>query len=233
MGTARRIAKLLTKENTLLRSNGVTWWMTLSLEAVWSQTSPCWEVCLHVDWMRPEMCRAKIMTDALFSDTKQHLFYACVVHQVWEIDMVPTVPKMHLRPRKMWAQHGAISRLECIRHPQHILCHWPFKMSTKRNGKLYYAKLISMSSEGEASSFNVAEMTQVDKHFLLGIPLTGRATWTTTLTLIQWRELFPQTNVLTGRALRNITSPSSQRSSVSVTTGSIAIHASGIVLPPP
>lgn len=56
----------------------------------------CWEVCLQIDWVRPEMCFSKITTYPLFSDTKA-TFLLCL----WEIDTVPTVPKIHLRPRKV------------------------------------------------------------------------------------------------------------------------------------
>ena len=42
---------------------------------------------------------------------------------------------------------------------------------------------------------------------LLGIPSTGRVTWTATLTLIQWRERFPQTNYWTENISPSTISP--------------------------
>lgn len=110
MGTAPRITKLLMK-NTLLRSNSTAWWMMLSLGSTLVSDLSCTENFSFRSSGRGRRCVSQRSRRTLCSQTpKQYFFYACVVHQLREIDTVPTVPRIHLRPRKVWAQHAQSTR---------------------------------------------------------------------------------------------------------------------------
>lgn len=169
----------------------------------------CCVVCIQSDWATAEMYFWERTTYPLFSDTRPTFCMPLLFIGRERLIRFQQCLKSIYAPKKSVCSARPpytcpVSRLERICDSQHIFWKWPFRMSNEGydNIILHLTHLHEPSGKITVLYFSglYSKWTPLNKHFLSGIPLTGGATWTATLTLIRWREQYPQRNSLTERA---------------------------------
>lgn len=203
-------------KNGLFRSNSMKWWMVLSLAcSPVSDFFLSFMLCISSSWIRLKMnFTGRSGSASLRQQTE--IFMPLLFISRERLICFQKCLKFIYAPKKTissaWSNVCSITRLECMRISQHIFWKWPFRMSNDGGHNITLHLTHIHEPRGGVTGVYFSALCPkwmvLNKHLVPGIPSTGGATWTATLTSIQWKARFPPTTCWTEKPSRSTTSPS-------------------------